>query len=165
MRFPKFSIANRSVLLALAAVVSMTLLSGCVVEPQRSYSGHGNYGYRPGPDGYARCQSCGTVERIERVYGERSSSGGGAVLGGIIGGILGSQVGSGHGRDAATVVGAIAGAATGNEIEKTTASAPWFDLFLRMDDGRRIVISQRDLNGIHQGAYVRVSQGRAYLID
>ncbi len=161
MRSLKFSSVNRSILLAGAMALSMALLSGCMVAPEHSYSSQG--GYRQYDDGYARCQNCGTVERIERVYGERTSNGGGAVLGGIIGGILGNQVGSGSGRAAATMAGAVAGIAAGESLERNTRSAPWFDLFLRMDDGRRIVISQRELDGIHQGAHVRVSQNRAWL--
>ena len=137
----------------LAAVVSLG--TACVSsQPYRSYG--------PPSDGYARCGNCGVVERIERVYGERRSSGGGAVLGGIIGGIVGNQVGSGSGRDAATVAGAIAGGVIGNNAEKNANAAGYFELFVRMDDGRRIVITQRDLEGIRDGSYVRVSGGRAF---
>ncbi len=39
---------------------------------------------------------------------------GGAIIGGILGGVLGHQVGGGRGQDIATVGGAIAGAAIGN---------------------------------------------------
>lgn len=123
----------------------------------------GNRYYGPS-DGYARCYDCGEVERIERVYGERESSGAGAVLGGIIGGVLGNQIGSGSGRDAATVAGAIAGGVAGNRIEKDSRSAPRYELFIRMDDGRRIVVTQPDLNNIRTGSYVRVSGGRARLL-
>lgn len=41
---------------------------------------------------------------------------GGAVLGGIVGGLLGNQVGGGHGREAATAVGAVVGAFTGDNL-------------------------------------------------
>ncbi len=153
---------NRSVLFTALLALTVALLAGCATSGSR-YSHQGQGGYRSDYDGYARCQSCGVVERIERVYGERSSNGAGAVLGGILGGVLGNQVGSGSGRAAATMAGAVAGVAAGTAIEKNNNAAPWFDLFLRMDDGRRIVVSQRDLDGIHQGAYVRVSNGRAWL--
>lgn len=113
---------------------------------------------------YARCYDCGTVERIDRVVGERTSSGGGAVLGGIVGGVLGNQVGGGSGRTAATVAGAIAGGVAGNAIEKNNNASAMYELFVRMDDGRRIVVDQRDLNGIREGSYVRVSSGRARLL-
>jgi outer membrane lipoprotein SlyB len=122
----------------------------------------GNRYYGP-TDGYARCYDCGEVERIERVYGERESSGAGAVLGGIIGGVLGNQIGSGSGRAAATAAGAIAGGVAGNQIEKNTRGSVRYDLFVRMDDGRRIVLSQRDLNGIREGSRIQVRGNSARL--
>lgn len=133
-----------------------TLAAGCASSyPSRSYG--------PPHDGYARCGNCGVVERVERVYGRDEASGGGAVVGGIIGGVLGNQIGSGSGRRAATVAGAIAGGVVGNEMERNANAAPSYELFVRMDDGRRLVVSQRSLDGIRQGSYVRLSGGRAYL--
>jgi uncharacterized protein YcfJ len=41
---------------------------------------------------------------------------GGAVIGGIAGAVIGNQVGGGHGREAATAVGAVIGAMTGDSI-------------------------------------------------
>lgn len=143
------------------ALIPALMLAACAT-PGGYYSGHGG-GYGPPQDGYARCADCGVVEKIDRVYGERGASGGGAVLGGIIGAIVGNQVGSGSGRAAATVAGAIAGGAIGNNAERNANAAPWYELYLRMDDGRRIVVSQRDLNGVRQGSYIRIHNGRAYL--
>ena len=145
----------------LSALLPALLLAACAT-PGGYYSGHGG-GYAPPQDGYARCANCGVVEKIDRVYGERNSSGGGAVLGGIIGAIVGNQIGSGSGRAAATVAGAIAGGAVGNSAERNANSAPWYELYLRMDDGRRIVVSQRDRHGVRQGAYILIRNGQAYL--
>ena len=145
----------------LSALLPALLLAACAT-PGGYYSGHGG-GYAPPQDGYARCANCGVVEKIDRVYGERNSSGGGAVLGGIIGAIVGNQIGSGSGRAAATVAGAIAGGAVGNSAERNANSAPWYELYLRMDDGRRIVVSQRDLHGVREGAYILIPNGPAYL--
>lgn len=140
-------------LLFTAALI--VLLAGCVSPSSRGY----------GPsDGYARCYDCGRVDRIDRVYGERQSGGGGAVLGGIVGGVLGNQVGGGSGRTAATVAGVIAGGVVGNELEKDRASSARYELHVTMDDGRRIVINQADLNGIREGSYVRISGNRARLM-
>ena len=49
------------------------------------------------------------------VYGTRQGdfNTGGAIIGGLVGGLLGNQVGGGSGREAATGVGAIAGAIIG----------------------------------------------------
>lgn len=115
------------------------------------------------PGGYAYCQDCGVVERIEQYYGERRASGGGAVAGAIIGGVLGNQVGSGSGRKAATAAGAIAGGVAGHQIEKNVNASARYDLFVSMDDGRRIVVTQRDLRGIREGSRVRVSGNTARL--
>lgn len=141
----------RFVALALASL----LLAACASGGSRHY----------GPsDGFARCFDCGRVERIERVYGQRESTGSGAVLGGIVGGVLGNQVGGGSGRTAATVAGAIAGGVVGNELEKDSRSAPRYEIFVQMDDGRRIVVTQPELNGIRLGSYVRVNNNRARLL-
>lgn len=94
---------TRIVLLLLAVLA----LAACATPP-RYY----NDGYR------SACNNCGTIERIERVYGERETTGGGAVLGAIIGGALGNQVGKGDGRKAATVAGAVIGGAVGRDIDR-----------------------------------------------
>ncbi len=41
---------------------------------------------------------------------------GGAVLGGVAGALIGNQVGKGHGREAATALGAVVGAFTGDNF-------------------------------------------------
>ncbi len=41
---------------------------------------------------------------------------GGAVLGGVAGALIGNQVGRGHGREAATALGAVVGAFTGDNL-------------------------------------------------
>lgn len=115
------------------------------------------------PGGYAYCQQCGVVERIEQYYGQRRADGGGAVAGAIIGGVLGNQVGSGSGRAAATAAGAIAGGVAGHNVEKNVRDGARYDVFVRMDDGRRIVLTQRDLRGIREGSRVRVSGNSARL--
>lgn len=131
------------------------ILSACASGPQRSYGA---------PGGYAYCQQCGVVERIEGVHGERRASGGGAVAGAIVGGVLGNQVGGGSGRRAATAAGAIAGGVAGHQIEREVSAAATYDVFIRMDDGRRIVVNQRDLRGIREGSRVQVSGNSARLL-
>ncbi len=115
-----------------------------------------------GPDGRAvRCIDCGTVDRIERVYGGRSyASGGGALLGAIIGGALGNTIGKGDGRKAATIAGAVAGGVVGNEVEKQNNSGPYYEVFVQLDDGRRAVVRQRELFGLRDGMRVLVRGNR-----
>lgn len=59
-------------------------------------------------------QVCGN----ETIYnGQRSTSGGGAVLGAVAGGVVGNAIGRGSGRAAATTLGVLGGAILGNQIE------------------------------------------------
>jgi uncharacterized protein YcfJ len=79
-----------------------------------------------------------------RSYGERrTSSGGGAVLGGIIGGLLGNRFGDGRGRDAATAVGIIAGAAIGSGADKSNRRYS-NSRYSNRHNGRRQCYTQRD---------------------
>jgi outer membrane lipoprotein SlyB len=108
------------------------------------------------------CRQCGTVERIERVYGgEGYATGSGALLGAIIGGALGNTVGKGDGRKAATVAGALIGGAVGNEAEKEANRAPRYEIFVALDDGRRVVVRQKELGPLRDGVRVVVRNGRA----
>lgn len=111
-----------------------------------------------------RCDRCGQVVDIERFYGEGRASGAGAVGGAIVGGVLGSQVGSGSGRDAATVAGAIAGGVAGHNIEQNAREGERYAIHVQLDNGRRVVVEQRDLNGVREGSRVIIDDGRARLI-
>ncbi len=61
-------------------------------------------------------QACTTswVNETQRIQGDRNY--GGAVIGGVAGAVLGNQVGNGHGREAATALGAVVGAFTGDHM-------------------------------------------------
>lgn len=90
------------------------------------------------------CRECGVIERIERVYvgtSERADD--------VLGGVVGQAIGRGS-TDSAPA--ASAGRAT-----------PMYQVAVRMDDGRRLVLRQRDLGGIRVGATVEVHDGRAHL--
>lgn len=125
-------------------------------------STEGGYDHRNAGGSYGVCQDCGVVQRIESYQGERHSTGAGAVAGAVIGGALGNQVGQGDGKTAATVAGAVIGGIAGNEIEKNR-SQTWYDLTIRMNDGRTVVVSQNGLNGIREGSRVVIRDGNAYL--
>lgn len=134
-------------------------------------SGGDRYGYdRYGADRYGSrdraglCRSCGEVTRIEALRGSSHTSGGGAVAGAVVGGVLGSNVGSGDGRRAATVAGAVIGGLAGNAIERDRNEQGGYRLQIRMDDGRRVRVEQRNLAGIREGDRVMVSNGGARLL-
>jgi outer membrane lipoprotein SlyB len=130
-------------------------LAACASEPSPRYSSQPYSAPAP-----TRCYDCGRVERIDAVYGARQNTHTGAVLGGIVGGVLGNQVGKGDGKKAATVAGVVGGAVAGNAIEKKM-NQQTFDITVRMDNGRVIVINQNTLpSGLRIGSAVRVSNGR-----
>lgn len=137
------------------ALVGTLLLTACATQPStRSYAR-----YEPAPHSQPqRCYDCGTVERIERVFGARGNTHTGAVLGGVVGAIVGRELADGRSegrRNTATVAGAAAGALAGNAIENR-ANEESFDVTLRMDDGRRITLNVTRLPvGVATGAYVR----------
>lgn len=141
-------------------------LGGCA--SRGDYYGSREYGSRDEQRGFpvrdASCSYCGVVERIEVArHGDGGTTGAGAVAGALIGAALGNQVGSGDGRRAATVAGAVAGGVAGHQIERGRMRQT-FALTVRMDDGRRVVIEQRALQGVREGARVVVRGGSVQLM-
>lgn len=63
-------------------------------------------------------QECTTqwINETHRVEAPRNY--GGAIVGGLAGAVVGNQVGNGHGREAATALGAVVGAFTGDRIAR-----------------------------------------------
>lgn len=158
-------------LLGVATAAALTL-AGCATSGY-GYNdrGYGNSsGYNPSP-GYgsstANCYDCGTVTRIEQISGGSSAPRAtGAVLGGLVGAAAGRTLtsgkqGSGR-RNTATVAGAVVGAVAGNAIQRNVGGAR-YNVHVRMQDGRTTVVTQDDLNGINEGSYVRVYNGRAWI--
>lgn len=141
--------------IAFSAVLALAL-SAC-----STYDRNDNYrssSYRSG----GTCYDCGVVQRIESYTGERRTTGVGAVTGAVVGAAIGNQIGSGDGRKAATVAGAIAGGVAGNAIEKNRDQT-WYNLTVLMNDGRTLVVTQNDLNGISEGSRVVIRGDRAEL--
>jgi len=135
-------------------------LTGCATSPGYSNSGYSSPGY----GAPASCYDCGTVTRIEQV-GTPTRGATGAVLGGIVGAAAGRELADdeSQGRqNTATVAGAAAGAIAGSAIERNVRGVH-YNVYVRMDDGRAVTISQDDLAGVHEGSYVRVANGRAVL--
>lgn len=143
--------------LLIAAALTASL-AACASAP-RSSGYDGGYGQRSYSEPQ-RCYDCGRVEHIEKVYGARSNSRTGAVLGGLVGAVAAREIpkhGSTGNKNTATVAGAVAGAVAGNAIENKM-NEETFNIHVRMDDGRRIVINRNNLgNSIRVGAYVRVN--------
>lgn len=149
-------------LTAAAALCASLALAGCATTSPGYGGGYGR-GYAAAP---ADCYDCGTVTRIEQGAGSRTPNATGAVVGGVLGAAAGRELAknktdSEGRRNAATIGGAVAGAAIGNAIQNRAGTG--YDIYVRMRDGRELVVSQDDLGGIREGSYVEVRNGRAYL--
>lgn len=152
-----------------ALALSVFSLSACVSTPAGNHYGNSGYNssYNNGYGSYYGCHDCGTVTRIEVVGGNSHVPvGTGAVIGGIVGAVAAREIAkdntdSQRRRNAAAVAGAAGGAIVGNAIqERTTGSR--YNVYVRMDNGREIVVSQHDIHGIQHGSPVRVQNGRVY---
>ena len=65
-------------------------------------------------------------------------------------------------RTSPTVAGAVGGAVAGNAIQNRVTGDS-YDVRVRMDDGRTVVINQRNIDGIRENTYVRVVNGKVVL--
>ena len=157
-------------LIGATAVLASLAAAGCATtSPGYSSTGYGNSGYAPAPSDTS-CYDCGTVTRIEvaSTTSSNAPNATGAVLGGIVGAVAGREIsdktgGSKGNKNLATVGGAVAGAVAGNTIQNHAQAQGAYNVYVRMNDGRSTVVTQRDLGGIREGSYVRVTNGRAYL--
>ena len=148
---------------AAAAVAASLALAGCAT-PAGSY-GPG-YGSAPAY-GSRACDSCGTVTRIERAGSTTSPNVVGPVLGGVVGAVAGKELArrntdSDGRRNVATAGGAVAGAIAGNAIQNRVEGGNVYRIHVRMNDGRSTVVNQAELDGLREGSYVRIQDGRAW---
>lgn len=151
--------------IALAALITVVGVTGCATAP----SG-GGYGYSNQAPGYSSrgCADCGLVTRIDTVpSGRTAPSATGAILGGIVGAVAGHEIsdktgGSKGNQNVSAAAGAVGGAVAGNAIQKRV-TGDTYDIHVQMDNGRTVVINQRDLAGIRENTYVRVVNGRVIL--
>jgi outer membrane lipoprotein SlyB len=99
--------------------------------------------------------------------GRTAPSATGAILGGIVGAVAGHEIsdktgGSKGNQNVSAAAGAVGGAVAGNAIQKRV-TGDTYDIHVQMDNGRTVVINQRDLAGIRENTYVRVVNGRVIL--
>jgi outer membrane lipoprotein SlyB len=102
----------------------------------------------------SRCETCGNIERIERVRlrDQQMDIGAGAVLGAIIGGVAGSQINSGDHETAAIAAGALAGGAIGHQIQKSNQrQTKGYQFDVRLDDGRWAQVTQLEKMNLRVG--------------
>ncbi|MCA1713758.1 MAG: glycine zipper 2TM domain-containing protein [Gammaproteobacteria bacterium] len=151
-------------LIGTAAMFATLALAGCATTAP-------GYGYGAPAPVYsgASCYDCGTVTRIEMTSTTTSGvpNATGAVLGGIVGAAAGRELADDESKgrqNTATVAGAVAGAVAGNAIQnRVQAGSGAYNVYVRMNNGRTVVVAQNDLGGIREGSHVRVYNGRAWL--
>jgi uncharacterized protein YcfJ len=80
---------------------------------------------------------------------------GGTVVGALVGAALGNQVGKGDGRDAATVAGAVIGGAIGRNVDRNDGSAS--------RGGCRVVDVEREQRRVASYDVEYVHQGQTYM--
>lgn len=133
-------IALTTGLVALSAV----LLAACGSQPR----------YDNARDIRSRCETCGNIERIERVRlrDQQMDVGAGAVLGAIIGGVAGSQINTSDHQKAAIAAGAVAGGVIGHQIQKNNRKQKkGYQFDVRLDDGRWAQVTQLEKLGLRVG--------------
>lgn len=149
------------------ATAGMLALAGC----STTSPGYGSSSSYPASSSYpsrTTCADCGIVTRIDVIpSGRTAPSATGAVLGGIVGAVAGHEIsahtgGSKGNQNVAAVAGAAAGAMAGNAVQNR-ATSDTYDVHVRMDDGRSVVINQHDLAGVRENTYVRVVNGKVVI--
>lgn len=170
--FKEVPMSNIALKIGLVAMTA-TLFAACGSQPRNYYDSRP---YDNGSSYRNRCETCGTVERVERVqvrerYNESQSLGGGAVLGAIIGGVVGSNIGHGDGRKVATVAGAVAGGVIGHEVQKSNSNdrryrqddyVNGYTIDVNLDDGRWAQVTQLDNPRLRAGNRVIIRNDQVY---
>lgn len=126
------------------AALTVLLIAACSSQPR----------YDNRYDTRSRCETCGNIERIERVrlQDERMNLGSGAVLGAIIGGVAGSQINTRDHETAAIAAGALAGGVIGHQIQKNNRNPQkGYQFDVRLDDGRWAQVTQLEKNNLRVG--------------
>jgi outer membrane lipoprotein SlyB len=91
----------------------------------------------------------GVVEDVKHVV--IKDDGSGVFVGAYTGTVLGSMFGRGKGNILSTLLGGLAGAFVGYEADKANAE----ELFVRLDDGRKVVVVVKGVD-IHRGDKIRL---------
>lgn len=149
------------------AAVAALAMAGCA-STSPGYGYGSGYGNAPPPSG-ARCYDCGTVVAIESGSAGAGTNVAGPVLGGIVGAVAAKELarrntGSEGRRNVAIAAGAAGGAVAGNAIQnRVETNRNGYTVHVRMDDGRTTSVHQTNLDGIREGSYVRIQDGRAWL--
>ncbi|ADV27593.1 putative outer membrane antigen lipoprotein [Pseudoxanthomonas suwonensis 11-1] len=156
----------KSRILCVAALGTLALAGCASTSPNYGYGS--SYPSGPSYPVQQSCMDCGIVTRIDAIASGRSApSATGAILGGIVGAVAGHEIsdktgGSKGNQNISAAAGAAAGAVAGNSIQNRV-TGDTYNIHVRMDDGRTVVVNQRDLGGIRENTYVRVVNGKVVI--
>ncbi|MCC5885627.1 MAG: glycine zipper 2TM domain-containing protein [Gammaproteobacteria bacterium] len=151
------TILSRSLPAVLAGGLLVVMMAGCESEAARSEAALQEeaaaeaVAATPTPP----CLQCGTITTIRERTRKGDATGLGAATGAVIGGVLGRTVANKR-KDAITVVGAIGGGVAGHEIEKHIKSETYYEIEVRMEDGRIQLLYAEALYGLTPGAEVEI---------
>lgn len=109
------------------------------------------------------CSSQYVQDAPQVVGGERGY--GGAIIGGVAGGLLGNQIGSGGGRAAATILGAVGGAAVGQHLARNangSTTQAGYRITMQSDNGVIRTYEVPATGDLRVGDRVRVDNGVIY---
>ncbi len=142
---------KKSILNISLAAICVAVLAGCAAPAQNSNV------YVSRESGRVQDVQNGTVVSTRYVQISEGANGVGLVSGAVVGGALASNFGKGNGRTAMTILGAIAGGAVGQEVERKNSQINGLELTVRLDNGRTIAIVQPDNGtGFYSGQRVRL---------
>ena len=116
--------------------------------------------YSPEQSKEARSISSGTIVSTRPVKIQADNPGViGSIGGGAIGGIAASGIGGGTGQAIASAIGAVAGAVIGSKIEEKASQVNGLEMVIRKDNGKEIVVVQKNEPNLVPGARVRIVGG------
>lgn len=132
---------------ALCSALLLASLAGCATAPMGSPAS---------PMGETEIR-WGTVSRIDTVQINSGEQWGvGAIIGGVAGGLLGHQIGNGHGRTLATVASTLLGGYAGQKVQSSGESQPGQHVFVRLNSGVTVGITQATDASLRVGDTVRI---------
>jgi outer membrane lipoprotein SlyB len=118
----------------LAALISVSLLSGCVTANPDVV--------RPYETQRMSQVLDATVLSVRPVVVDGQQSGAGGVAGGVVGAVAGSSVGGQREGAVVGVLGAVAGAVIGNAIERNSTRENALEIIVQLRNGERRAIVQ-----------------------
>lgn len=126
------------------AALTVLSIAACSTQPR----------YDNVHDVRSRCETCGNIERIERVRlrDPQMDIGAGAVLGAVIGGVAGSQIAGSDHQKVGIAAGAVTGGVIGHQIQKSSRrQKKGYQFDVRLDDGRWAQVTQLEKNSLRVG--------------